>query len=289
MSSRPERISASVRQASSSLQHHRGDRQAGLAGEPQQFVAGAEGVFEGGVVRDDRVLPGHRVLVHHEAAADRVVRLLQDRRALAVVREDRHAVGVVRERLAAVQDQVVVEGERDLVHAQQVDPAGGADLVDARVRRLHVDRLRRLALQAEQDRLGRPVSVPGRAEGAVQLGPYRGGVREQALVLQAAREHPGGAHRSHRVGAGGADTDREEVEDRDGHGRTPWGVGRRRCLPGGAGQAGEKPIRGQGTGHRAHFSPVCAVPRPNARNRRPGATSARGTAGTSRPVPRRGP
>ncbi len=199
------------------LQHQRGDRQAGVAGEAQQFVAGTEGVLEDGVVEDDPVL-ADGVLVDDEAAADRVVRLLQEQGALVVVREDRHAVGVVRQRFAAVEDQLLVGVEGDLVHAEEVEPAGGADRLDPVVRRLDVDGTGGLALQAEQDGLGGAVAVAGGTEGAEELGAYRDGVGQQALVLQPAREHTGRAHGADRMGAGRADADREQVEDRDGHG-----------------------------------------------------------------------
>ncbi len=116
------------------LQHQRGDRQAGLPGEPQQFVAGAERVPQHRVVQLDPVL-ADRVLVDHEAAADRVVRLLQQRRARRVVREQPHAVGVVRQRAAPVQDQVGVRVEVDLVGAEHAEPLVLADTRRPRRRR----------------------------------------------------------------------------------------------------------------------------------------------------------
>lgn len=62
------------------LQHQAGDGKAGLPGEAQQLVAGAEGVLQHGVVELDAVL-ADRVLVDDEAAADRVVGLLQHGRS----------------------------------------------------------------------------------------------------------------------------------------------------------------------------------------------------------------
>ena len=156
----------------------------------------------------------------------------------------------------------VVGVEGDLVHAQQADAARGADLLDAGVGALDVDRAGRLALQAEQDGLRGAVAVAGRAERAVQLGPYRGGVGQQALVLEAAGEHAGRAHRADRVGAGRADADREEVEDREGHGSTPKAlvddVVRRVVRDGPVGPG----ARGKGVGAPRSLCSVCAVPPP---------------------------
>ena len=139
------------------LQHQRGDRQAGLLREPQQLVAGAEGVRQDGVVELDPVR-ADRVLVDDEAAADRVVRLLQQRRA----RRRRSAQSVMPlawygRALAAVQDQVARRSRR----RSRARRAGAA----APVARIALDPLvgasrRRpcageLALQAEQDGLRR--------------------------------------------------------------------------------------------------------------------------------------
>ncbi len=201
------------------LQHQAGDGQAGLPGEAEQFLAGAEGVAQHGVVGLDPGL-ADRGLVDHEAAADGVVGLLQEHLAGRVVRPQRHAVGVVREGLAAVQDQIGVGVEGDLVAAEHVDPLGGADPVDVQVGLVDVDGARRVVLQAEQDGLGGAVAVAGGAEGAVQLGAERGDLVEESFGAEPAGEHPGGAHRADGVGGGRSDADGEEVEDADGHGVT---------------------------------------------------------------------
>ena len=70
---------SSVRQAFSFSSISAEIGQARLPGQPQQFVAGAEGVLQHGVVELDAVR-ADRVLVDDEAAAHRVVRLLQQRR-----------------------------------------------------------------------------------------------------------------------------------------------------------------------------------------------------------------
>jgi hypothetical protein len=101
------------------LQHQRRDRQAGLAGEVEQFLSGTEGVAQDRVVGNDAVR-SDGVFVHDESAADRVVRLLQERYPGHVVRAERHAVGVVGQRAFAVHDQLVRLVERDLVRAAQL-------------------------------------------------------------------------------------------------------------------------------------------------------------------------
>ncbi len=192
-------------------------------GEAQEFVAGAEGVGQGGVVGDDRVLAGHRVLVDDEAAADRVVGLLQQGRAGGVIREERHAVGVVGQGAAAVEDEFGGFVEVDLMggayfRPEQAQALGGADALDLVVGGFDVHGAGGVAFEAEEDGLGGAVAVAGGAQGAEEFGADADRLGEQAVLLEASDEHPGGAHRADGVGAGGADADGEEVEDGDGHG-----------------------------------------------------------------------
>ena len=62
------------------------------------------------------------VLADDEAAADGVVRVLRHGPPVGVERRERHAVGVQRQRLAAVQHEVLVLDEVDLVLAEQREP-----------------------------------------------------------------------------------------------------------------------------------------------------------------------
>ena len=174
ISSSPARISSSVRQARSfSSIRAEIDRPVSRV-EPQQFVAGAEGVLQDGVVELDPVR-AHRVLVDDEAAADRVVRLLQQLGARGVVR----ATGSCRWRgraaaLRRCRTRSSSKDEGDLVRRRAACSRPVLlDPLHPVVGALDVHRARGVALQAEQHRLGGAVAVAGRAEGAVQLGADR--------------------------------------------------------------------------------------------------------------------
>ena len=108
------------------------------------------------------------VLGEHEAAADRVVRLLRDHRALGVHGGELQRVGVPGVDDAGEQrDGVVVEG--DGVAAREQHLAVGADLLPADDGVLGVDGLRPVALEPEDDGVRRAVADPGGAERAVEL------------------------------------------------------------------------------------------------------------------------
>jgi hypothetical protein len=87
---------------------------------------GGERVADGGAVLDDHRVAG-LVLVEHEAATHGVVLATLQLGSLGVDRPERHPVAVEVEALAAVQDDVVVDGEGDRVLAGQRQLAGMAD------------------------------------------------------------------------------------------------------------------------------------------------------------------
>ena len=93
-----------------------------------------------------------------------------------------------------------------------------ADRRDERLGGRRVDGLGLLAGQAEHDGLDAAVAVAGRAERAEQLGPHTRDAGQQAVLIERAGEHEGGAHRADRVRAGRSYADLEEVEDADRHG-----------------------------------------------------------------------
>ena len=72
--------------------------------------------------------------------------------------------------------------------------------------------------QAEQHRLVAAVPLAGGAQRPVELRANALRRVEQAVVRQAQREQPRGAHRPDGVRTARPDADLEEVEDRDGHG-----------------------------------------------------------------------
>src|SRR6266545_4460595 len=210
-------------------EHQPGDRQARTVGVFQQLSTGFERVPDRGVVLLDPVRAG-RLLVHHEPAADGVVRVLPDRRPGGVERLEDHPVGVVRQRLAPVHHQIVVRVESQLVTAQQAEPAVVPDRGDPGVDAGGVDGLRILALETEQDGLLTAVTVPGGAEGAVPLGGDPGGLGESAVGFQPGGEHPGSAHRAHGVRAGRPDADLEKFENADHAHSLPCGAHPRRAY-----------------------------------------------------------
>ncbi len=200
-------------------EHDVADPQPGLARVRQQLLAGAERVADRCAVLDDHRVAGF-VLVEDEAAAHGVVLAPVQLGPVGVHRPEDHPVAVEVQPLAAVQDDVVVHGERDRVLAGQRQLARAADGLDARIGRARVDELGPFALQPQDDGLDAAVPVPGRAERAEQLAADPGDPREQPLLLQAEDEGAGGPHRADGVRTGRADPDLEQVEGADGH-RSP--------------------------------------------------------------------
>jgi hypothetical protein len=85
-----------------------------------------------------------------------------------------------------------------------------------------VDRLRLLALQAQDHRLVAAVADAGGAERAEQLGLDRHHRLKLARRLEPLRKQPRRAHGPHRVRGGRADADLEQVKDADRHHATFW-------------------------------------------------------------------
>ena len=169
ISSRPARMSASLRQERSLASI------TSLIDSPvrvvtvEQLRPGQERVPHHSAVRLDPVRAGRR-LVHHEPATDGVVGAAAQLGAGPVVRREGHPVRVVRQRPAAVQRQIPIRVEVDLVRVEDVDPPLGPDPLDPRTDGVRVDSLRRLAGQPEQHRRAAAVAVPGGTQRAEQLG-----------------------------------------------------------------------------------------------------------------------
>lgn len=200
--------------------HHLGNADAVLARQAQQVGAAAERQRQAGGIRgDDLVLGtvGEDRLADHEAAAHRVVGGLVHLNAGGVEGGETQAVGMQRQSLAEhLQVGLLVEG--DGVLAGQDDALVAADGLDVAGHLIHVDGVRLVAAEAEQHRLVTAVALAGGAQRAIQLGGDTGHLRHVAVVFQGVGEQRGRAHRADGVGAGGADTDFEQVENADSHG-----------------------------------------------------------------------
>ncbi len=176
-----------------------------------------------GVVSATTRSAARRRPVDDEAAADRVVRRGVELGPVRGERRARHAVRVRGQAAPPVEDDVLVGVEVDDRTAQglltaEPEPVRRPDLLDVAVRRERVDGLGVVPGEAEDHRLRAAVAVPGRAERAVQLDPHPGHVVEEALGPKPLDEEDGRPHRADRVGARRSDPDREQVEDRQGHG-----------------------------------------------------------------------
>ncbi len=130
-------------------------------------------------------------------------------------------------RLLKTRSRLFVEG--DLVLAQQANALRAADAFERGGDLVGIDRVRVLALEAEQHRLVGAVAAAGHRQRAVQLGAHAGDAVEHAFLFQPVfGEARGGAHRPHRVRRRRSDADLEQVEYADGHG----------CTAGDAGETG---------------------------------------------------
>ena len=169
-----------------------------------------------GVVLHDPVHSG-RVLVDDEATTDRVVGALTQDSSSWTERPEDHPVGVGGQAPATVHGDVVLSREVDDTTALQHEATGCRRLGNLLIRRIRVDGLRSVALEAEDDRLVRAVTVAGGAERAEQLCLEAFYLREQTSLRQSVGEEAGGAHRTDRVRGRRPDADREHVEGTEGH------------------------------------------------------------------------
>jgi len=105
------------------------------------------------------------------------------------------------------------------VLAEKAQAARRADALQHGGDRVRFDRVRVLALEAEQNRLVGAMADAGERERAEQLAAHARDLRQHAFLLQPALgEARRGAHRAHRVRGGGTDADLEQVEQADSHG-----------------------------------------------------------------------
>ena len=125
--------------------------------------------------------------------------------------------------LALVELQVLRLVERHRMTAEQRQAPGRAHAGDDAAGGIGVDLVRQLAAQAQDDRLVGVMALAGQRQRAVERGLDPGGALEQAVGLELAQEALGGAHRPHRVRAGRADADLEQVERAERHGGAPAG------------------------------------------------------------------
>ncbi len=185
----------------------------------EQLGSAAKGVGQCGGVLDDAIAAGG-LFVDHESATHRVVLAATELQAGGVEGAEDQAVGVEGQR-PADEGQLRPAVERDRVLAEQAQFATLADRRQARRDAVGIHRFGMFALQPEQHGLVAAVALAGSAERAVQLDLDGAGRCQLPVTAQAFGKAQGGAHRSHRVRAGRADTDLEQVEDTEGHWEAP--------------------------------------------------------------------
>ncbi|MNE07305.1 hypothetical protein D3C80_999180 [compost metagenome] len=193
------------------LRHQLADGQAVGRALLQQLLRGAEGITQRRAVLDYAV-DAHRFLVHHEAAAHRVVLARTDLDTGVVEGAEDHAVGVVGQRFPDHR-QVLLLHEADRLFAAQAQFTALADRRQARIHAFGIHGVRLLAFQPQQHGLVAAVALAGGAEGAVELRLDARHPAQQAVGLQPEDEARGGAHRPHGMGAGGADAHLEQIEN----------------------------------------------------------------------------
>ena len=183
-----------------------------LAAARQKLGARAEGIgraaFALGFARV-------RAVAQDEAAADREPGLAGERRPGCVARKKAKRVRVARRRRDDVEDDRARRVEGDPAAAGDRQAIRLAHLVDQRVRRVRIDRLRGEAAEAEHDRLVGRVAAPGEGERAQKRDFDRGDALEVAAPREAGGEGGGRLHRPDRVRRRRADADLEELEDAD--------------------------------------------------------------------------
>ncbi|MNP13195.1 hypothetical protein D3C76_1054650 [compost metagenome] len=193
------------------LAHQVADGESAGAAMGEHVLGGLETIGQRRAVLDYAIQPGG-FLVHHEAAAHRVVLAGTDLDAGVVEGAEDHAVGMVGERFPDHR-QVFLLDEADRLFAEQIERTTGANACQARIHSAGIHQVRVLALQPQQHGLVAAVALAGGAEGAVELRLHARHPAQQSVRLQPKDEARGGAHRSHGVGAGGADAHLEQIEN----------------------------------------------------------------------------
>ena len=183
------------------LEHQRRDAHAVVAGVAQQLLARVERVRDLDLIGRCRTIGRCARMIDDEAAADRVIDPLDERRAGAGRPQagEPHAVRVQRQLVAAVEDQRLLEIEVDLARAEQADALRRRHLCHALLHAVDVARRGLVALEAENDRLVAAVTLAGEAERAEQLDLHARRLRELAVGFEALDEALGGAHRADGV------------------------------------------------------------------------------------------
>ena len=109
-------------------------------------------------------------------------------------------------------DQVSAIIKRNSVPRQQCQGALLSRGRHSRVNSVDLDRVRRLALQTQDNRFGRAMSGPRCTERAKEFSRHAATCRNESRFIERQRKHSGGVHRANRMRTGGSDTYLEEVK-----------------------------------------------------------------------------
>ena len=164
----------------------------------EKLGSGKERVRHRGGVGDDGGCAG-LVLAEDEATTDGEIFASGQRVSRMVQGVEPHSVGVKVQPLAAVQHDVVIDGEADRPTAGQVQFPVLPDRADLLVHGSRVDLVRGVAQKPEDDRTDAAVSVSGGPERAEQLDLQSCHLGCGSSVVQLLHEHPGGLHGSDGV------------------------------------------------------------------------------------------
>ena len=206
------------------LEHHPADGEAGGLAVRQELVAAGERVGQGARIFFDRRLPRGRVLVHHEAAAHRVVGAAPKRGARGVQGGEPQAVRVVGQALALEAAGARPRGTPPRAGPGRAGgstaaprPRGAAMASTSTPSGVSPRRPRITALSLPWPRPVAPRLPNSSARTAAVFSSRPAASRSRAKVQ-------GRAHGPHGVRARGTDADLEEIEDADGHAgyRRPW-------------------------------------------------------------------
>ena len=157
-------------------------------------------------------------LANDESATDRVIDPFEQSLAARVESGKAQAVRVARQRFAFLEAEIVAHAERNGVAPHDGEQAVRLDCLHPPRNAIDVDGLGLLTLEAEHHGLVGAVAATGRAERAVQMYRQVPDPVKYAHLLQFGRKQARSPHRADGMRAGGADTDREQVENADRHG-----------------------------------------------------------------------